>query len=139
MPYNFLRSHYEDDSAPIDGSIGGGMQVGDMLYATSNGVASLVSSANSASFVGIATAVPGPVPKPVAAYKRDGLFLLKRTAAQAYALGAKVYVGADAQTVTPVVAGTSIGIVALDQSGNTLDSAYNSAPVYVVIAITPAL
>lgn len=72
----------------------------------------------------------------------EGEFQMKTTAAQSYAPFAKVYLGADGQTVSTTVSGISLGTVAINQRpvGGSLGSTVaGGVGVNVVIHIAPAI
>lgn len=131
---------------------------GDMVYLTAaNKVASLstagATNANAASFLGVSVD-QYPLQLGAGVYQgfadgiprvqvqRAGYFAFYTTAADVYAAGQVVYLGANGQTVQKTAAGVAIGKVAGDQRqvgvalGNTITG---GAGVRVVIQITPAL
>lgn len=120
-----IQSPYTRDACSIDASVQSsspGIGQGDFLYWTGVGVASLGSSTHSAAFCGVAMdpwpsayIAPNADTSSTMPFARAGVFAFAMTAGQTYTPGAKLYVGANAQTVSTVVAGTSIGYVAYSQ------------------------
>lgn len=115
-------------------TMAGQINAGDMVYLTAAGkLASMntpgASNANAASIVGVSednypfllmTGVPLGAPPldttaAFIAYRSDGEFKFKTTPGETYTPEQALYAGADAQTITNVASGTSIGKVSLDQ------------------------
>jgi hypothetical protein len=153
-------------AAAVDLTVASGaINAGELIYKTTNKVASLntpgASNANAAQCVGVAAdtypltftdGVTGPsIPSndpniPFIQFYEDGDHLFKTTAADTYNAYDAVYLGADGRTVQKTATGTSVGYVSPDQrqSGGLSGTQValpitGAAGVMVYIRITPAL
>ena len=153
-------------AAVIDLTVASGViNAGDLLYKTTDKVASLntpgSSNANAAACVGVAmgqypvaftdgiTGSPIPPNDPNVAFMEfaeDGDHLFNTTAGETYHAYTVVYLGADGRTISTVSSGTKVGYVSPDQRQSTgLSSSPSLLPitgaagVQVYIHIQPAL